>query len=36
MAKAKAKPAPRKLKKSTLKNQKRLAENNLILKKYTA
>jgi hypothetical protein len=36
MAKAKAKPSPRKSKKSGLKNKKRVDQNNLILKKYTA
>lgn len=36
MARAKAKPSARKSKKSNLKNKKRLAENNAILKKYKA
>lgn len=36
MARAKSKPSPRKLKKSNLKNRKRLELNNAVLKKYTA
>jgi hypothetical protein len=33
MARAKAKPSPRKSKKSGLKNKKRVEQNNAVLKK---
>ncbi len=33
MARAKAKPSPRKSKKSGLKSKKRVQENNIVLKK---
>jgi len=36
MARAKAKPSPRKSKKSGLKNKKRVQENNVVLKKCKA
>lgn len=36
MARAKAKPVARKSKKSGLKNKKRVANNNSVLKKYEA
>ena len=35
MAKAKAKPAARKLRKNSLKHRKRVAKNNVVLKKFT-